>query len=151
MKSLSVGDWTFELLIGLDSPKAASLTAEVQATLDYIAEHQADLRAALLQAAKAEYDKALQDKDAFDPEDLPDILPPIKNDQDLLRLITPRDANVFATAAQGLHFVGFMFACTWDEEHGIGMLTHGGAVLRHGGGDTAVLEWMAEEAARKLG
>ena len=43
--------------------------------------------------------------------------------------------------------MGFKFGCTWDDEHGLGVMTHRGHVVEVGGADTAFLEWIAEADA----
>ena len=39
--------------------------------------------------------------------------------------------------------------CTWDEEHGIGIILHGDHALELGGADTVGLLWVAEGYAEK--
>jgi hypothetical protein len=41
-------------------------------------------------------------------------------------------------------YVGLEFGCTWDEEHGVGVMTHQGRAVKIGGADTAFLAWVAE-------
>ncbi len=38
---------------------------------------------------------------------------------------------------------GYEFGCRWDDEHGLGAMTHAGRVVEVGGADTAILEWIA--------
>jgi hypothetical protein len=53
-------------------------------------------------------------------------------------------------------YVGFEFGCTWDEEHGLGILTHQGRIVelpdrgvdKVGQADIASEEWLAEEDAQ---
>lgn len=53
-------------------------------------------------------------------------------------------------------YVGFEFGCTWDEEHGLGILTHEGRIVelpdmrigKIGQADIASEEWIAEEDAQ---
>jgi hypothetical protein len=48
-----------------------------------------------------------------------------------------------------LPYLGFELGCTWDEEHGLGVLMHGTRAVAVGGSDTALLLWIAEEDARR--
>lgn len=41
-------------------------------------------------------------------------------------------------------YVGYEFRCTWDEEHGMGVMTHKNRVVAIGGADVSILEWIAE-------
>jgi uncharacterized protein DUF6985 len=54
------------------------------------------------------------------------------------------------TAAGKRAHVGFAFDAAWEVEHGVGVLTHGVRVRAVGDGDTALLEWVAEDDERKL-
>jgi len=57
--------------------------------------------------------------------------------------------NVHQTRNGAEPYLGFEFGCTWDQEHGLGVLTHGNRVIEVGGADTAILLWMAEQDAGK--
>jgi len=69
----------------------------------------------------------------FPPENMPEI----KNPNDLLSLISPGTVYVLAKDIDGFVRIGFGFGCKWDEEHGLGVLTHKGNVLEVGESDTA--------------
>ncbi len=45
---------------------------------------------------------------------------------------------------EGEAYVGYQFACGWDDEHELGVMTHRGRVVSIGGGDTAFLSWIAK-------
>ena len=53
--------------------------------------------------------------------------------------------NYFALIA----YIGFELGCVWDEEHGLGVMTHRDRVVDVGGADTAFTEWIAENDAEK--
>lgn len=153
MDSMLLGSWDFKLHFGSDivdfDVNKFRKKQSVVATLEYVASHQAELQKAVTKAIKKEYQKALADKEAFDPQFVDEILPPVANDQQLLGLVTPVSINVFETAKDSYHFVGFEFECTWDEEHGIGVVTHKLKVVAHGNASTALTEWVARRAAKK--
>jgi hypothetical protein len=48
-------------------------------------------------------------------------------------------------------YVGFSFGCSWDDEHGLGVMMHGTRAVEVGGADTAILAWIAERDAKKAG
>lgn len=48
-----------------------------------------------------------------------------KRPDDLRALIGLGTIHVLATAKKGMAYVGFEFGCTWDEEHALGVQTHG--------------------------
>ena len=45
-------------------------------------------------------------------------------------------------------YIGFLFSCDWDDEHGLGVMMHGTRLVQIGGADTAILEWIADRDAR---
>ena len=47
----------------------------------------------------------------------------------------------------GLPCFGYEFGCTWDGEHGLGVLMHGKRVVEVGGADTAFTLWIAKRDA----
>lgn len=63
----------------------------------------------------------------------PDNMPEISEAAGLMRLIAPGGIHFHAEESQGYGYVGFSFSCKWDEEHGLGVLTHQGKVLDVGG------------------
>lgn len=67
----------------------------------------------------------------------PDLMPKLSHAGDLPRLITLSTIHVLAKEREGLTCIGFAFYCKWDEEHGLGVLTHNGKVIDVGQGDTA--------------
>ena len=74
------------------------------------------------------YRSASEFPDMYRPENMPEISQP----RDLMRLIRPHTIHVLSEAKDGLTEVGFEFACKWDEEHGLGVLTHRTQVIRVG-------------------
>ena len=43
--------------------------------------------------------------------------------------------HVLSIAKDGHAYIGFEMGCTWDEEHGVGVMTHMGRVVGVGQGD----------------
>jgi len=71
--------------------------------------------------------------DLYHPEKMPEISEP----NELVRLVRPHTVHVLAKAIDGQTRIGFEFACKWDEEHGLGVLTHKGKVVDVGDGTAA--------------
>jgi uncharacterized protein DUF6985 len=46
-------------------------------------------------------------------------------------------------------YLGFEVGCTWDREHGIGVMMHGTDIVEIGGGDVSLDEWVAEKHAKR--
>ncbi|HAB19463.1 MAG TPA: hypothetical protein DCE44_23910 [Verrucomicrobiales bacterium] len=69
----------------------------------------------------------------YPPQEMPELSHP----SELRRLIQPATVYVLANEEDGFTRVGFGFSCKWDEEHGLGVSTHRGAVLEVGGEEVA--------------
>ena len=52
-------------------------------------------------------------------------------------------------AKDGKPYVEVELGCTWEVEHGLGVLLHGATPLEVGGADTAILLWIAKRYANK--
>lgn len=81
-------------------------------------------------------------------EEQAELLPDYLDCDGMQRLIGLYAVNVHQTRKGDEPYLGFEFGCTWDAEHGLGVLTHGSRVVRVGGADTAILLWMSEEDAQ---
>jgi len=71
-------------------------------------------------------------------------LPRITSVEGLRELIALEEINVHQISKDGVPYVGYQFACSWDEEHGLGVLMHDKRVIEVGGAETAFLLWIAE-------
>ena len=74
-------------------------------------------------------------------------MPDIFSADDLKPLVGLYAVNVHQIEKDALPYLGFEFGCTWDSEHGLGVLRHGTRVVEVGGADTAILLWIAERDA----
>lgn len=73
----------------------------------------------------------------FGEEDADEMMPEITSPNELKRLIRVSFMFVHQIATDGVPYVGFEFDCTWDEEHGAGVLLHGTRVIETGGADVS--------------
>jgi hypothetical protein len=122
-----------------NSPEAPNL--EQMFTFQHLLDDQAALRDEVLKAIFAKY-PALREiyGDAVEGEAMPAISEP----DDLLRLISPNVVYVLANPKDGFCRIGFGFDCKWDEEGGLGVLTHRDGAISVGGADEAFREYFAE-------
>ncbi len=65
------------------------------------------------------------------------FMPKLNNGMELTEQIELTQVFILSTSCQGISLTGFYFACGWDEEHGIGLLTHKDRVLQFGQIDEA--------------
>ncbi len=72
-------------------------------------------------------------------------LPDVADPGGLRPLLGLSCVHVLTVAHDGSAYIGFEFGCAWDDEHGLGVMTHRGRVINTGQADFAFTEWVAEE------
>lgn len=100
---------------------------------------------ALLPVLLPYYQSMCAAPDGLDPEDLAAV----GSAKDLQSLIGIQSIYVHQVSKNGKPYVGFEFACPWDDEHGLGVLMHGTRVVDIGGADTAFLLWIARQDSER--
>lgn len=80
---------------------------------------------------------------AYDGDD--EELLKVSEAADLRPLIGLATVHLLDVFQDGLACVGFEFGCVWDEEHGAGVMTHGGRVIAVGQADCSFMEWIARD------
>jgi hypothetical protein len=132
-----------------------SPSAEQASALRYLLEHEEAIRDAVLAAIFEAYPvirQRLRGQGFLVESDMPALERPeqLKSHIGLSTIhILPVVKNVAA-------YIGFEFGCTWDDEHGLGVMTHQGRIVelphmgigKVSGGDLASEDWLAEEDAR---
>ncbi|MDB5169719.1 MAG: hypothetical protein JWN82_115 [Candidatus Saccharibacteria bacterium] len=101
-------------------------------TIQFVVDNQRQLYETILDCAQREYDKALVDKDAYDPEMVDLYLPPVNSRDDLKALLLPLNIHVGCTDEEGVKYVAYEFDCSWDDEHGFGVRMNGFEVEESG-------------------
>lgn len=126
------------------------LTAADLANLRWFLDHQDTVSQAALRALAEAYPK-LRAEYGFDDDDDPEAqeyMPRVDDPEGLRALVGLHTVHLHRTTRDGIPYVGFELGCTWDDEHGVGILVHGERVVDLGGADTAFLWWIADRDAR---
>lgn len=122
------------------------LTDSEMSSVLWVIDHESAISSALLASLLKEY-PSLQDQYGYSGEEKNRLMPNIKSAEDFRDLIGLHAINIHQLEKDGSPYVGFEFGCTWDEEHGLGVLMHGTRTVEIGGADTAILLWIAKEDA----
>lgn len=77
------------------------------------------------------------------------LVPAVRKPADFAPLTGLKVLHVLPASKSDFAYVGFEFDCTWDGEHGLGVLTHKGRVIKVGGADVAFDTDTAQKDARK--
>lgn len=71
-----------------------------------------------------------------------DILPDIRTREDFKNHIGLHCVHVINAVKDDVAYVGFELGCSWDDEHGAGVMTHQSRIIVCGGADMSFMEWV---------
>ena len=100
----------------------------------FLRDNEAALAAAVLESIFLEYPK-LPERDDVDPQAAAEAMPAIDRAEQLKPLIGLSGVHVLNVAKDEMAYIGFELGCTWDEDHGLGVVTHRNRVLEVGPAD----------------
>jgi len=155
--SNTASDGTIRLSV-VATDGSATPTPEQAAAFEYLLANQNAVRDMLVAAIVEEY-PLLRDNvlagGIVDAAEMPDLTSP----DDLKTRVGLAVVHILQTARDGVAYTGFEFGCTWDDEHGLGVMMHRDRVIEFpengvgkvNGADLASEEWLAEEDARMGG
>ncbi len=121
-----------------DNEPAEPMPEQVRA-YEFLKSHERSVASAVLTAIFDGY-PAL--RKAYGLDD--DLMPEIHAPDDLRVLMGINQVHVLRHAKDGLAYVGFEFECTWDPDHGLGVMTHGERIVDVGAADTSFCAYAPE-------
>jgi hypothetical protein len=143
-------DGTIQIRFAPEGWGDAPLSGHEIELVKWVVENQAAVHDAMLERLFEEYptirEQALE---WFGKDEARKILPKIRFPEQLKELVGISFINVHKIEQDGKPFIGVELGCTWEVEHGVGILLHGSKPLEIGGADTAILLWVARKYARK--
>jgi hypothetical protein len=111
------------------------------ATYRWLIEHEAEVASTVLNAVFVEYPRLSAEYiDAYDAEDAQIAAQralPLERPEQLRLVMGLYAVFILPVAKDGVGYGGFEFGCVWEEEHGLGVLTHKARVVEVGHADTA--------------
>ena len=112
--------------------------------LAYLQENQEIILGNLLSELLRRYPD-LQKTYNYSKKDKQDFMPDLKGIQGFADLLSPINFYVTAVIKEGYPYIGFGFSCSWDSEHGLGVMTHKDSIVEIAGADMAFDTWTAEK------
>lgn len=138
-------DCTCQIVFAPEGRGDRPLTGQEHSLVSWFIRHEPSLQQPLLAALLNTYPE-LQDYQGYTDDEKLEFMPDVTSAMGFQPLIGLQDIFIHPVTKDGMPYVGFGFGCTWDEEHGLGILMHGTRVVEIGGADTAYLLWVAEPA-----
>ena len=71
-----------------------------------------------------------------------DLVPEISSISDLKNFIGLSIIHIMESDKDGFAYIGYELDCDWDDEHGIGVMTHKDRVIEIGQADTSFNSWI---------
>lgn len=116
---------------------------EQLAACQYLLENEAAVHEAIVAAILDEYPEVF-DIFSEDAEERGIRLPEHMTTEELKQHIGIAYIHLHPVEKEGVGYVGVQLGCSWDDEHGLGVMLHRTEVVDIGGADTSILEWIAE-------
>ena len=111
---------------------------------DYLATHSEQVQNSILTRLLAEY-KNLQTEYGYQEDKAKEFMPVVDKIEQFKKLIGLSQIHIMEVSKDNISYVGYEFSCTWDDEHGIGFMTHKQRIIDFGGADTSFLTWVAKK------
>jgi len=99
--------------------------------IEFLKQNQEEILMGILAEILKNYPKWQETYD-YPSETKSDFMPDIRTPQELSELLELQNIYILDGAK-----IGFEFSCSWDMEHGLGVMTRKGKVVKIGGGETA--------------
>lgn len=115
---------------------------------NFLIANQEKIKENILESLIVEY-KKLQALYGYEDEEKEEFMPDVDNVEDFKKLIGLANVHLMNVEKDGCGYVGYEFGCLWDDEHGLGVMTHQDRILEIGGADTAFLTWVAKKDLKK--
>ena len=107
-------------------------------------EHGEQVYSAVLAALRPYYDEMRPRFLSFLGTEADSLMPAVQALADLSDLIDLRHVHIHPWAKDDFGYVGLQFGCTWDQEHGFGVMMHRHRVVSIGSADVS-FAWSPDE------
>jgi hypothetical protein len=129
-------DGLVTIVVEPEGGKESPLTEQDHASVQWWLDHEAEVASAVLAGLLAEYPR-LQQLYGYEGAERETCMPDVSRTEQFRQLIGLHNVHFVPLLKEGLPYVGYEFGCTWDGEHGLGVLMHGSRVVEVGSADTA--------------
>lgn len=111
----------------------------------YLTEHWNGTLAAVLKALLPYYERMRPRYSDFLGVEADRLMPAVATVEGLAALIDLRQVHIRPWSKDGIGYVGLEFGCTWDREHGLGVMVHRQRIVDLGSADVS-FAWAPDEA-----
>jgi len=137
-------DGTVEVMFVREGRETEPLTDGEIAAAKWVIENEAAISQALIESLAKDYPDQ-QEFYEYSGKERAELMPDIGSVGDLRTLLRLNVVYIHQVQKDGIPYAGFLFGCTWEREHGLGILMHGTRTVRIGWADDAFDAWIAKE------
>jgi|ERR1043166_4009878 hypothetical protein len=137
-----------EVQLSVSSPEDGVPTEPSEAqekAFRHVRQNDAAMRDKVLKAVFDAYPERRETYKEFLGEDFETQMPVLKAPADLKSLIGLSTIHILAVEKDGLAYLGFEFGCEWEEEHGLGVMSHGDRIIEVGSAEEAFSTHIASQ------
>jgi hypothetical protein len=139
-------DGTVRIVFAPEGRGKEELNREERRLIDHFIEQEPQISKALLVHLVDEY-PTLQEQYGYTGRDKKELMPDALVETDFRKLIGLHTIHIHQVSRKGVPYPGYEFGCTWDDEHGLGILMNGTRLVKIGGADAACTLWIARKDA----
>ena len=133
--------------LGGDDPKSRR-SKNHKAGWQYIIDNQQAILSSILTELYKQY-PTMQATYAYDGEQKRNSMPDITSPEAFANLLSPIAIHILSVHQNGHPYIGYEFSCSWDREHGLGVMMFKDRVIELAGADTSFLSWIARNDVKK--
>jgi len=131
-----------------DSNEINQHSAKHNNGIEYLKNNQTTILESILSELLNKYPELQKNYD-YPEESKQDFMPDVTQIKDFANLLSPSAIYITSVFKDNIPYIGYMFSCSWDSEHGLGVMMHKNKIIEIGGADTAFSTWSAEEDLNK--
>ena len=144
-------DGTVSVMLSSSARDPQPPDAVYHALIDKVMAAEPDISRAVQAALWAAYPVIREEYDEIFGQPPGDRMPPLEAPDEMKSVLGLHTLHILGIEAGGTPYVGYEFGCTWEDEHGLGILMHGTTTADLGNADTAFTLWMAKRHAEANG
>ena len=111
--------------------------------LSYLQENQAKILDVILTELLRQYPQ-MQTLYGYEGDEKADFMPDVKNIDGFAALLSPLAIHIMSVYQGDQPYIGYEFSCSWDSEHGLGVMMFKDRIVEMEGADCSFLNWIAK-------
>ena len=141
-------DGSVDIVFAPEDRDTSPMTGDEYQLVLWFIDHQDEVSQIVLDAIFSVYPD-LQQAYGYDEKDKQQYMPDISCSDDLKKLICLHDVHIHQVERDDMPYIGFEMKCSWDPEHGLGVLMNGTQPVQLGNADVAFTLALAQEDLEK--